>query len=121
MAKAKTDIVGVAQPLEVKRKGDKIWSHVRQAWYVETPEERVRQEYLCVLVNEYGYSLDQIAEEETIPGLGSGSARADLVVWRAIRDKTDQHPLIVVECKADNGPLSSFRSALAIHGIVHLN
>ena len=44
--------------LEIKRdepKG-KIWSHVRKKWLEETPEERVRQEYLCVLVNEYGYN-----------------------------------------------------------------
>jgi len=27
----------------------KIWSHVRQNWYIETPEGRVRQEFLCVL------------------------------------------------------------------------
>lgn len=103
MAKAKNDAVGVAQPVEVKRKGDKIWSHVRQAWYVETPEERVRQEYLCVLVNEYGYKLTQIAEEESVTGRGSGNARADFVIWRSPQDKTDQKiPLIAVECKADN-------------------
>ena len=28
-----------------------------------TPEERVRQEYLHVLIDEYGYYLDQIEEE----------------------------------------------------------
>lgn len=103
MAKAKNDAVGVAQPLEVKRKGDKIWSHVRHDWYVETPEERVRQEYLCVLVNEYGYKLTSIAEEESVTGRGSGNARADFVIWRTTQDKADQKkPLIVVECKADN-------------------
>jgi type I restriction enzyme M protein len=103
VAKAKNDAVSVAQPLEVKRKGEKIWSHVRQAWYVETPEERVRQEYLCVLVNEYGYKLTQIAEEEGVTGLGSGNARADFIIWRSPQDKTDKKiPLIVVECKADN-------------------
>ena len=58
----------------------RIWSHVRSTWLVETPEERVRQEYLCILVNEYGYSLDQIAEELTVTGSGSGKARADYVI-----------------------------------------
>lgn len=103
MAKAKNDVAEVSQPLEVKRKSDKIWSHVRQAWYVETPEERVRQEYLCVLVNEYGYKLTQIAEEESVTGRGSGNARADFVIWRSPQDKADRKiPLIAVECKADN-------------------
>jgi type I restriction enzyme M protein len=39
--------------LTVKRdeKKGKIWSHLRSKWLDETPEERVRQEYLCVFIN----------------------------------------------------------------------
>ncbi len=44
--------------LTVERKNGDIYSHIRKKPLVETPEERVRQEYLCVLVNEYGYGLD---------------------------------------------------------------
>jgi len=56
-----------------------------------------------VLVNEYGYKLTQMAEEEGVTGLGSGNARADFIIWRSPQDKTDKKiPLIVVECKADN-------------------
>lgn len=92
-------------PLEICRdqKG-KIWSHIRQKWLVETPEERVRQEYVCALVNEYEYSLDQMEEEMTPPGArGTANARADIVLWKTIADKKDkENPLIVVECKADN-------------------
>ena len=64
--------------LKIKRdeKKGKIWSHVRSKWLVETPEETVRQEYLLVLVNEYGFALDQIAEEMDLTGRGSASARA---------------------------------------------
>ena len=51
---------GVNDELCVKREKGKVWSHIRKKWIVETPEETVRQEYLCVLVNEYGFSLDQI-------------------------------------------------------------
>ncbi|MEJ7632670.1 MAG: hypothetical protein WKF28_09190, partial [Rubrobacteraceae bacterium] len=29
---------------------NRIFSHIRQKWLVETPEERVRQDYLCTLV-----------------------------------------------------------------------
>lgn len=49
--------------LAVERKNGEIISHIRKKPLIETPEERVRQEYVCVLVNEYGYSLDQMAEE----------------------------------------------------------
>jgi type I restriction enzyme M protein len=103
MAKAKQQTQTAEKQLTIKRKEEKIWSHIRQIWLVETPEERVRQEYLCVLVNEYGYQLNQIDEETTVTGSGSGNARADFVIWRSPKDKTDKKiPLIVVECKADN-------------------
>ncbi|MCB1782249.1 MAG: N-6 DNA methylase [Candidatus Competibacteraceae bacterium] len=92
-------------PLEIKRdeKKGKIWSHIRNKWLVETPEETVRQEYLLVLVNEYGFSLDQIAEEMDLTGRGSASARADFILWRTAQDKAeDNAPFIIVECKSDN-------------------
>ena len=89
--------------LELKRQDSKIWSHVRQIWLEEQPEERVRQEYLLVLVNEYGFSLKQIAEELNTTGRGTGQARADFLIWRTPQDKLDnKSPLIAVECKSDN-------------------
>ena len=81
----------------------KIFSHIRNSWLVETPEERVRQEYLCLLVNEYGFSLSQIDEERPVTERGSGQARADFLIWRSPSDKASKSkPLIVIECKADN-------------------
>lgn len=89
--------------IDVRREKGKVWSHVRQKWLNETPEERVRQEYLCVLVNEYEFTLDQIDEELEVTGRGSGHARADFVIWRTTKDKADsKNPLIIVECKSDN-------------------
>ncbi len=89
--------------LTVERKGGKIYSHVRRKWLHETPEETVRREYLCVLVNEYGFSLDQIDEELEVTGRGSGNARADLVIWRTEKDKAEsKNPIIIVECKSDS-------------------
>jgi type I restriction enzyme M protein len=80
-----------------------IFSHIRQKWLVETPEERVRQAYVVVLHNEYGFNLDQMDEELHVTGRGSGKARADVSIWRTAQDKTDSKtPLIVIECKADN-------------------
>ena len=68
-----------------------------------TPEEKVRQEYLGVLVEHYGYSLEQIDEEGEVTGRGSGQARADFVIWRSAQDRAGKrNPLIVVECKSDN-------------------
>jgi type I restriction enzyme M protein len=89
--------------ISVRRDKGKIWSHLRAKWLDETPEESVRQEYLCILVNEYGFDLEQMDEELEVTGRGSGHARADFVIWRTAKDKADsKNPLIVVECKSNN-------------------
>lgn len=89
--------------IEVKSENGKIWSHIRQKWLLETPEERVRQRFLEFIVNEYGFLPEQMKEEESVTGRGSGQARADFIIWRTIKDKTDEKPpLIVAECKSDN-------------------
>lgn len=101
----KKKVPNLMQDLDIRRDANgKIWSHIRQKWLVETPEERVRQEYVCSLVNEYEYSLEQMAEEMTPPGArGTANARADIVAWRTIEEKHGKdNPLIVVECKANN-------------------
>lgn len=90
-------------PLQILQDGGLIYSHIRKAWLIETPEERVRQTFLTILANEYGYSSDQIGEEVTVTGRGAGQARADFVIWRTSQDKKDNRtPLIIVECKSDN-------------------
>jgi type I restriction enzyme M protein len=96
-----------AAPVQLAVKRDEakglIWSHVRGKWLVETPEETIRQTYLPILVNEYGFRLEQIAEEESVVGRGSAGARADFLIWRTIQDRTDDKPaFIVIECKSDN-------------------
>lgn len=94
--------------ISIQEKDNKIFSHVRKTWLIKTPEELVRQNYLLVIVNDYGYFLDQIGEELAITGRGSGNARADFVIWRSIEDKLkSKTPLIIVECKSDNITISS--------------
>jgi hypothetical protein len=94
-----------ARPVLSIKTNDKgeVFSHVRQKWLIETPEERVRQAYVVSLHNEYGFDLNQMDEELRVAGRGSAQARADLVIWRTVQDKAERKtPLIVVECKADN-------------------
>ncbi len=96
------------KPLQPESKNGKLYSHARRVWLVETPEERVRQDYLCVLVNDYGFSLDQIAEEVSLTGRGSAQARADHVIWRTPQDKTEgKPPLVIIEYKSDNVAISA--------------
>jgi type I restriction enzyme M protein len=47
---------------ELRIRGNEVFSTIRQKWVQFTPEEKVRQEFLRVLIEEYGYSSDQFAE-----------------------------------------------------------
>lgn len=105
MAPARNAATNDDRPTLTVKTNDKgqIWSHIRQKWLVETPEERVRQAYVVVLHNEYGFNLDQMDEELHVTGRGAGKARADIAVWRTAPDEADRKPpLIVVECKAED-------------------
>jgi type I restriction enzyme M protein len=90
--------------LEIKRneKTGEIWSHLRNKWLIETPEETVRQNFLLTLINEYNYSLKQIDEEVNVSGRGSSKARADFLIWKSeLEKKENKKAFIVVEIKAD--------------------
>ena len=90
--------------LEIKREKGKIFCPLTNSWHIETPEEKVRQEYIKHLVDEYGYSLDQMAQELKVNNSrrGQGKARADIVIWKSKKDKDDgKSAFIVVECKAE--------------------
>lgn len=92
-------------PLEVQTKENKIYAPLKGRWLVMKPEEKVRQEYICRLVNNYGYALEQMDQEIQVSNSqrGQGSARADIVIWRTAKDKTEnKSPIIVVECKAEH-------------------
>jgi len=87
----------------------KIWVPLKEKWLINTPEEKVRQEYICKLCNEYGYKLEQMKQEYTVNYAkhGTGRMRADIVVWKNKQDKLDgKYPLFVVECKAGNVKLN---------------
>lgn len=91
-----------AQQLQIK--DDKIFAPLKSKWLKLTPEERVRQEYIIILMSDrYGYSAEQMAQEVKVNNSkrGQGASRADILVWRSAQDKKDKKsPLIVVECKA---------------------
>ena len=90
---------------EVQEKDGKIYCPLKKAWHVSTPEERVRQYYIAILANKYGYSLEQMNQELKVNNSkrGQGKARADIVIWKSEQDKKDKKAaFIVVECKAEN-------------------
>lgn len=93
--------------MQVEINGNKIKAPLKgkDVWLVLTPEEKVRQEYICRLVNHYGYNLEQMHQEVTVAEgnkRGTGRASADIVVWKSKEDVWKKPPVIAVECKADN-------------------
>ena len=93
--------------LEVEIKGNKIKAPLKgdNAWLVLKPEEIVRQKYICRLLGDYGFSTNQMSQEEKVNNSqrGQGRAMADIVVWRTSKDKNEGNsPAIVVECKAEH-------------------
>lgn len=91
--------------MEVKIENNKIWAPLKNKWLVLTPEEKVRQEYIERLKDNYGYSYEQMRQEVSVAEgnkRGTGGARADIVVWASPEQVNKKAPVIAVECKADN-------------------
>ena len=78
----------------------------------DKPEERVRQKYLKILVEEYGYDKRQMAREvgifygrNELKDINGNVIRADIVVYEnavACRNRDQGKILFIVECKAPN-------------------
>lgn len=88
------------------RIGNWLWIPLRKEWRDVTtkPEEVVRQRFIRVLVEHYGYDLAQIDQERRTQH-GHKSPRADIVVWQSSNDKNAKPvrtPVLVVECKTDS-------------------
>lgn len=77
-----------------------IFDPIRQRWVACTPEERVRQAFVQMLVARLGYPSSLIANEQSIT-VGQLHRRCDTVVY-------DRRlcPLMVVEYKNPSVPLS---------------
>ncbi len=86
--------------------GNWMWIPLRKEWRDVTtkPEEVVRQRFIRILVEHYGYDLAQIDQERRTQH-GHKSPRADIVVWQSAADKNAKPvraPVLVVECKTDS-------------------
>ena len=91
--------------MEIKIDDNKIFAPLKNKWLMYKPEEEVRQKYICRLIDNYGYSIEQMDQEIQVSNSqrGQGAARADIVVWKNKEDKSNsKSPIIVVECKAES-------------------
>ena len=77
-----------------------IFCVVRKRWFVITPEEWVRQNFLLYLHHTLGYSLQIMAVEKQIK-IAEVKKRFDIVIYKK------STPYIIVECKEMNVPLTN--------------
>jgi type I restriction enzyme M protein len=109
-AKAKpaigAEVLSKVLPQPKKNGKGQIWCPlVREGvgdWHKPSPEERVRQGFVLLLNEHYGYSFDQMRQERKTFA-GKHSPRVDIVVWESVEARAAGHsPKLVVECKAEN-------------------
>jgi hypothetical protein len=76
-----------------------IFCIIRKRWYIITPEEWVRQNFLLYLIEVLKYPASLIAVERQI-SLGEIKKRFDIIFYQ------NDEPFMIVECKEMNVPLT---------------
>ena len=82
-----------------------IFVPLKNRYLQATPEEIVRQKFIVKLINDYGYSLNQMEQEVKLTNSqrGTGRASADLIVWKSETEKKENKTaFLVMEFKAGN-------------------
>lgn len=89
-------------PISLKQEKDhlKVFDPIRKKWYINTPEEWVRQNCLLYVNDKFGYPLSLCEVEKSIQ-LNGLKKRVDIL----IRNKMGK-AIILVECKAPSIPLN---------------
>ncbi len=87
-----------------------IFCVIRKRWYLITPEEWVRQNFLLYLIHTLKYPASLIAVEKQLK-LSEVKKRFDIVVYH------NTVPSIIIECKEMNVPLSES----TIHQVLNYN
>ena len=78
---------------------DEVFCVVRKNWFLLTPEEWVRQNFLLYLIHILKYPASLIAVEKQLI-LGDLKKRFDILIYK------ESTPFMVVECKEMNVPLT---------------
>ncbi|WP_294280697.1 N-6 DNA methylase [uncultured Chryseobacterium sp.] len=91
--------------MRVEIKGNKIKAPLKgnDVWIPITPEEEIRQKYICRLVNIYGFTTRQMTQDYDYSKLTDKKIKTDILVWKnEISLQNNEKPLIFIECKSDS-------------------
>jgi type I restriction enzyme M protein len=88
--------------MEIKISDNRIYSPLKNKYLRLTPEERFRQEFICKLINDYSYSLKQMAQVDSAQK-GQNKTYENIFIWATEKDKiANKNPIIIIECKAEH-------------------
>lgn len=86
--------------IEVQIKDNKIFAPLLDNWLVFSQEEKVKQEFIIRLINEYGYSVKQMKQDYQV----KKGQIVDVAIWKYIDEvKNNLKPsiIITIDCKAE--------------------
>ncbi|AZA82368.1 N-6 DNA methylase [Chryseobacterium lactis] len=89
----------------VEIKGNKIKAPLKgnNVWIPTSPEEEIRQKYICRLVNVYGFTTKQMVQDYDYSQITDKKVKSDILVWKnEMSLKNNEKPLIFIECKSDS-------------------
>jgi type I restriction enzyme M protein len=87
--------------MQIEIKGNKIYAPLKNEWVTNSQDEELKQKFICRLVNNYGYKLEQLGQDVEI----KKRYKADIAIWRSEKDKSKNSIpsiIITVECKAEH-------------------
>lgn len=89
--------------IEIKDNKIKVPLKGNDVWIPISPEEEIRQKYICRLVNIYGFTTKQMTQDYDYSKLTDKKIKYDILVWKnEISLKSNEKPLIFIECKSDS-------------------
>jgi type I restriction enzyme M protein len=94
------EFLSAALPQPERNDKGEVYCPLVKEYRSPTPEELVRQSYILHLNRHYGYSFDQMLQEQR-QQVGRRSPRVDIVIWSSPDVVRRESPKIVVECKAE--------------------
>jgi type I restriction enzyme M protein len=108
--------------LKIQIKSNKIFAPVLGKWLKLNQEEKIRQEFICRLIDSYGYKLSQLGQNIKI----KNSQKVDIAIWRSEQEKTENSIpaiIITVECKDEHVKIkeSDYDTARDFASIVNAN
>ncbi len=84
-----------------------IYDAIRRRWVKATPEEIVRQTWVCRMVQQLGFPKELIAVERSLDsmspreGIKIPSRRVDIVAFTKSQGGMGLAPLVLIECKIE--------------------